>query len=370
MSKHRSLVLATFIEGVPPDLLERYFAGLASENRPAGWALLNADALMEFLNAPDNEEARGAIIEELRRVNDICADGMNLLVRAHERFGLPFKRNASAQEIAMRLYVDHKDAFEFAWTRYLLYGSSGKMSRHRMPINGAGLWDGGLATFKEDIEEWFAGLAKGSVCQIHCVEDTGEHIIRISRGSYMRTVACWEGESIGFKTFRPASEDLLVYDSAASTLSIKAGIEKERQRYLQAFARHLAGDEGLADRASRNAMFSLLPLQASTFNYDGSGAVTKVDLVKVRLRLPGPENAVVDVKSEDVRATLQNTLPDLSLASGELLSARFRFQVHVEGHRPQTVAFDIEPPSRTDLAQKKYADIIEAYLAEQGVKLL
>jgi hypothetical protein len=37
--------------------------------------------------------------------------------------------------------------------------------------------------------------------------------------------------------------------------------------------------------------------------------------------------------------------------------------------RSEKVSFDIEPPARSNLAQKKYADIIEEYLKNQGVKL-
>ena len=58
-----------------------------------------------------------------------------------------------------------------------------------------------------------------------------------------------------------------------------------------------------------------------------------------------------------------------SLASGKLTYARFRFHLRPEGEGPKKVTFEIEPPGRTDLAQKKYADIIERYLEEQKVKL-
>ena len=59
----------------------------------------------------------------------------------------------------------------------------------------------------------------------------------------------------------------------------------------------------------------------------------------------------------------------LSLQRGSLTSVKLRFQIRPEQGRALSVTCEIEPPSRTDLAQKKYADLIEKYLKEQGVKL-
>jgi hypothetical protein len=370
MPKHRGLTLKKFVHAIPWDLFERYFAALEWENQPSGWVFLNHRAMEEFLERPENAQVRGIILEDFRRINDICEQGMNLVVRAHQKFNLDFDPNGPRQELAMRLFLDHREAFGFAWSRYLLYASSSRLSLHKIPSDRVVIGKNELEAFRDEVRRWFADLAKGDVCSVRYFEDAGDSVILVSHGSYIRTIAYWEGDKIALNSFRPASEDILVYDPEDAVLSIKASLDKDRRQYLRAFAKCIAHDESLVEEAMRERMFSLMPLQDGTFDFGGDGSISRIELLKVRLKLHGPGDPVIEVKSGDVLETFAQDLKGLSLASGELTFARFRFHLRLQGERTAEVTFEIEPPSRTDLAQKRYADIIENYLVQQGVKLL
>ena len=369
MPKHRGLTLKKFVSAIAWDLFQRYFASLVWEDQPSQWVFLNHEAMEEFLKRPENAQADALVLEDFRRINDICERGMNLVVRACQKFDLDFDPERTREEMAMRLFLDHRDAFEFAWSRYLLYSSSSRLSFHEIPSDRVQFGESELAAFREDIRRWFAHLAKGDVCHVRDFEDAGDTVILVSHGSYMRTIAYWEGDSIALNSFRPASEDILVYDPDASLLSIKASLEKDRQQYLRTFATCIAGDESLADDATRKQVFSLTPLQNGTFDFGGDPPITRIELLKVRLKLPGPGDPLIEVRSRDVLETLARDVKGLSLASGVLTFARFRFHLHPDGEKPVKVTFEIEPPSRTDLAQKRYADLIQRYLVQQRVKL-
>ena len=185
----------------------------------------------------------------------------------------------------------------------------------------------------------------------------------------MRTVARWEGDEISFYTFRPASEDALAYEHESRELTIRASLPKDRAEYLRVFAKWFGGDERLAEDASKARLFSLFPLQDGSFDDSGNGIITGVDLAKVRMILPNANGTEVTIKSPDVRADMADPTIGLSLGSGELTYAKFRFHITPPGEKPVVVAFEIEPPVRTDLGEKRYADIIEAYLREQKVRL-
>jgi len=370
MPKHRGLTLRKFVRTVPWDLFQRYFAALEWETQPTDWVFINSDAMEEFLARPENAQAKAVIIEDFRRVNDICEQGMNLVVRACQNFGLDFDPDRPRQELAMRLFLDHREAFEFAWTRYLLYASSSRLSLHKVPSDSVVIGESELDAFRDEVRRWFADLAKGDVCNVRHFEDAGDTVILVSHGSYIRTIAYWEGDRIALNSFRPASEDILIYDPEDALLSVKASLDKDRRQYLRAFAKCIVRDETLFEEAMNTHAFSLAPLQRGKFDFGGDGPITRIDLLKVRLKLHGPGDPVVEVKSNDVLQTFARDLNGLSLASGELTLARFRFHLHPDNEKPAKVTFEIEPPSRTDLAQKRYADIIERYLVEQGVKLL
>ena len=117
MPKHHSLSLKTFIHGISPDLFQSYFEGLSMKQQPSAWSFLNENALQQFLDDPENDEASGAILEDFRRINDIATDGANLLVQAYRQAGVEFDQDRSVQERGMRLFLGYPEAFQYAWSK-------------------------------------------------------------------------------------------------------------------------------------------------------------------------------------------------------------------------------------------------------------
>ena len=269
----------------------------------------------------------------------------------------------------MRLFLDHPDAFQFAWSRYLFFGVGSKLTTYPIDMPSLIITDEKVERFKTDLQQYFSRLAKGNQCLVNWFQEPGQSMLHIQRGYYVRTIARWKEDRIEIETFRPASEDLMIYDSERSDLTIKAGLGKEREYYVQAFATHLAGDSDLARRALNSRVFSLAPMQEGNFDYTGNGVITRVALVSAKLRLNDVHSTQVQIKSKDLMETLDSSLRGVSLNHGQLTAVRLRVQLQPENGRPATVSFDIEPPARTNLAQKRYAKIIEDYLREQGVKL-
>ena len=126
MPTHRDLNFETFVSAISPDVLERYLSHFDWENKPGGWMLLNVQALDDFLGETENAAFKDVVLEEFRRINDICARGMNLVVKTYKKFQLDMPEDRSAQELAMQLFLEHRQAFEYAWTRYLLFAGAPK----------------------------------------------------------------------------------------------------------------------------------------------------------------------------------------------------------------------------------------------------
>lgn len=367
---HRGLTLRKFINSIDPDLFERYFDALEADKKPGPWANMNPDELQAFLDQDENAQARAIILEDFRRINDICHRGMNLVVKAYQRSGIAFDAERTSEELAIRLFLDHKEAFDFAWTRYLLYSSSSKATSHEVPVGEWNLDDAQVAAFVSEIRRWFTDLGKGDVCQVRHYEDEGQAIMLVSHGSYMRSVAFWQGSEIRFNSYRPAAEDILAFDPSEGILQIWAAQEKDRRQYLEAFIRRVVGDEGLIEGAAASRIFTLVPIMDHTFDFAGDGDVIMgVDLLKVKLRLFTVGDPVIEVQSGDVMWTFAHDLASIPMDAGEMTFARLRFHIQHLGEKLKKVTFEIQPPARTDLAQKRYADDIERYLRQQGVKL-
>ena len=371
MPRHRGLSLKRFVFAVPWNLFERYFAELKSDARPNAWAFLNSDVLEDFLSDPANAEASPAILEDFHRVNDLAGTHFGLLMRAYEESGADCDQELSPEELSMRLFLDDRAAFEYAWTMYLLWATPSRVYEYSCPAGDVAGDDEQLARMKANLQGWFAMNKKGSQCEIARFRDTDGLLIRISRGSYLKTVARWKGNEVAFETFRPASEDILTYDPALSRLRVQCGIRRDRECYVRSFAQFLGGDPALAEHALNQRVFSLDPIQNRSFSYGGHGPITRVWLVEAHIRLPMLGDPIIIVKSDDVVRTLDESGWAFLLNAGELLRVRLRFEMRIEaGQRPRPVSFDVEPPGYSSLIQRAYAQVIDDYLRDQGVRLV
>lgn len=322
-----------------------------------------------FLRDPTNSEAASLIREDLYRVNDIAQVGMSTLVAAAERFGVSLVSDETPEALALRLFVDHEEAFSFAWSLHLLYGSGGSVSVYSLPARPLNPTSHDIQTLQLAVRSWFGDQAKGEQCHVRCYDEEDDLIILVQHGNYMKAVSLWRGEVLDMSTFRPAVEDVLVYERASGLLRIKAPSPRDQREYLVMFCSILMSDATLADAAERDAVFSLAPIQQGTFDYGGDGAITRVEPVWARLKLAGAARTVIEIKATNVERAFSFDLPGLSLRSGILVAIRLRFYIREFGHPATTLTFSIIPPGRTDLAERRHADLVLRYLEREGVKL-
>jgi len=98
-------------------------------------------------------------------------------------------------------------------------------------------------------------------------------------------------------------------------------------------------------------MFSLDPLRDGTFSFEGRGIIRAIELREVRLGLHGISRGMITLRADDVRQMLQYDVPGVTLRSGSLASAKFRFHLQQPGaKRRQQMTFTITPPTKRTLA--------------------
>jgi hypothetical protein len=368
--KRNSLDLLVFMHAVGPELLDRYFSSVDLDEARQGWFHLNVSAFQHWCDEPANEERAQLILEDFGRMEEVSRSGAGLLIRAYARFGLEKDDARTPQQLAMVLFLDHDFAFSFARSKYLLYGGAATLSVFLFGKVDFALGPDQEQAFKKGVEHWFGSQAKGEECFLSCYEEHGEVAFLIQRGSYFQTRPIWQDQKIAVSRERPSIEDVLTFEVHSGELRVKTGQTKDREQYVRLFARDILGDENLAERALHSELFTLGPLRDGKFNYRGKGPIKRVDLVAVRLRLYGAHNTIVTLRSADIPAALKYDVKGLSLASGTLVAAWFKFHVQHPGEKRATpVSFKIEPPARTDLTEKKQILLILNYLQEQGVKL-
>jgi len=368
MPRHKSLTLKRFVDSISPDLMERYFEKTFPRYELPYHIIMDTEVIEDFMSDPRNAEAKALIKEDFAKINDICDKGKNHVVRAYRQYGIPLNDKLTLQSLAMRLFLDYPEAFDYAFAWHSYYDSSSKMSHHHLPSDkpeNFELTDSKIKSFQSDTKQWFENLAKGTECVITPYNEDGLTVILIKHGSYIRTVAHWKDETIQTISYRPANEDLLLYNREKGMLSIKASLEKDRVEYVRLFSKHLMNDETLAEREDINSIYSLKSIQDGTFSWNGNEIIRRIILTKIKLVLNDNHDTVHEITSQNVLESLKDS--SVKLNGGILTYAKFRFVLDIDG-KEQKITFMISPPDVSDLAQKKYADIISDYLKSQGVK--
>ena len=369
MRKHRSLATTKFVNTVAPDFVRRYVARLDVRTPPSAWEEINGEMFERYLGLPENQSIAAIVREDFQRINDVCTDGMPLILRAYRRAGLDVDQKLTAEDLAFRLFLDHRTAFDYAWSRYLLFAGTAKLSVHAATAKSVDFSDESVQAFERGLSSWFSEQAKGQQCEISHFDDEGESILLIRHGTYLRAFPHWQDNELSVIPLRMALEDIITFEREKGLIRIRTSGQKERKEYLRLFALYVLGDEELAKQAETEEVFTLTPIQLGDFSFAGAGAITRVQLRHVTMRLYGVTEPIVNISSPDVAISFEHDMQGLSLASGLLLSAKLKFHIQYPGERATSRTFTISPPSRSDLPDRRDRELVMGYLEEQGIVL-
>ena len=369
MRKHRSLTTTKFVNVVAPDFIRRYIARMDAQTPPTAWEEINGEMFERYLGLPENQSIAAIVREDFRRINDVCTDGMPLILRAYRRAELDVDQNLTAEDLAFRLFLDHPKAFDYAWSRYLLFAGTAKLSVHAATAKSVDFSETNVRAFERGLSSWFSEQAKGQQCEITHFDDGGESILLIRHGTYLRAFPHWLDDELSVIPLRMALEDIIIFEREKGLIRIRTGGQKERKEYLRLFALHVLGDEELAKQAETEEVFTLTPIQSGDFSFAGAGAITRVQLRHVRMRLYGVTEPIINISSPDVAISFEHDMQGLSLASGLLMSAKLKFHIQYPGERATSRTLTISPPSRSDLPDRRDRELVMGYLEAQGIVL-
>ena len=357
MPEHRNLSFQNFIESVQPSLLDQYFLRLLQwEQLPSGFTGMDPDYVLLLLDQVE-EPVRAIVLEDFRRINDICQRDLGLPFVAAGRFDVPVMPEQKPQTTAMKLFLDHPRAFNFAWALYSYQASWGNISQHWLQRPEIKADSEHITSFANEQERFFADRNQGTECRVSFYDDDPKLLILVLHGSHIRTVTCWQGRELAMNSFRPACEDVLVYDKRRAVLSVKASGRADREHYVRSFAELVLGSESLADSPQRDLIYTLEPLREDSFAWSSSSNITAVELIEAKLRLPHPGPPVVIINGDGI-----------DLSQGEVVAVKLRFTANENG-KQESIVGTITPPCVTDLVKKRHAEVVCEYLRQKGILL-
>lgn len=372
MPAYRSLSLRRLITALNDSdttLLPRYFLRImAAEQISPQLSAMDYDNIRGLLETINDERVREMIYEDFHRINDICEQKASLLVWASKLFQIQTSLDETIPALAMRLFLDYPQAFKHAWRIFSVYASSKKMSCHNLPCQSLQVDLEKLKDFENELKDYFSESAKGEECHIYFYDEDDQVILLVERGSYLHTLTHWEGREIKAKSYRPAEEDLLIYDRKNGQLYIQAPCPTDMEQYIQSFAKIFIGDPLLAERPDRDRVYTLDSILKDSCSWVGNEYIKSIVPVEGKLKIKGATEALVNIRSKDLRLTLEQDLNSYGLSFMELIDIKFRLIIENQGKK-ENITFEIAPPYVTGIPNKKHADIILTYLKDNGVLL-
>lgn len=365
MARHRGFTRKKFFDALPDDLAIGYFAShRLSATKPLDEKQI--DTLL--LGAADVK--RTTIEEELHVINDVADRAMDYLDRAYQQFDLELDENWTREWAAMHLFLKSPEAFRVAYDLYLWRATANTMSHVRLPEATADFGGPNLAALKNTAASYFQKHAMGGACNMRYYEEDGVHLMLIARGKYMQTQQVFADGNVRTDFYRPASEDVLVYDPQTGVLSMRVSTKKsdESKMYAEAFGTNVLGLT-TSELALSSNIVTLVPIKNGRFKYGGNESIASVKLTEVQVRVQGVTDVRMRIASADVVRTLKTDLTTIKLENCELLSAKLKFRLAEGASTARPLTVEIRPPDRTVLNKRRDAEVIEGYLRENGVLL-
>lgn len=261
MAKHRSFKLDKFLKAVDPQLRGQYFTkhGVAF---PAT-VNFNDDSLDTFWETIQ-EAKRVEIEEQLHCINDIADQARDCLEEACREYSIQKQDDELPETTAMRVFLhDDEEAFALAFDAYLYYVLSEKVTRHKFQNVTSVFDDGRKGRFKSAVEQHFQDCGKSDHCDIRHRIDGGKHVLLIARGDFMKTHLIFDDQQgkPDIKSFRPAKEDMLVFDGSNNVLSmsLSSRSDEDKKKYLEMFGSAFLDVTQIDDSTVNNSLIVVFP---------------------------------------------------------------------------------------------------------------
>lgn len=325
---------------------------------------------------PDDRRER--LEERLRPVNDMCSPHarpyLEEVARTRWTNGkasmFEAARGWSAQDLALRLFLDDPNAFEDAHKDYVVDTmTNGKEYRGRRSV---AVTPSPLKKqrFERELQRYFRDTAFGAHCAVEDHANDAKLAVFVYHEDEVTPLERFNAEGALATTWqRPVLKMAAVFHVESSTLHVKASRKAEREKLRDLFAQIYVGD---ADFFEDAPTFSFEPLRQQSFRFpvESTDKIDKVSVVKVVARPSSARTKRVTIelarglKMHEVHEELD--LRGVDVASDTIDGVQLCFEFQGNG-RSRTRTVTVFAPNTTNLQDTPRDRVIRRYLRMWGI---
>jgi len=357
----------TVIEVADKKLLAEYLTGkgLSVDSQKE----LNQDYIHELLDNLATDDDRLDITEEIECMEDLASEFIEQTreyVLEDSKHKVEWAKEDSNETIILRIFLKHKSAYKLIYDLFLCDKFWAKLHHYTLESDEVKFSKDRIDAFKKDLQQYLSDQKKDSDCDIRERIYKDRNYILVLRGDEQKTVTVFTDGERKHRVFRPAKEDMIVYDKEHSVIGMTPGIGgmKNKLFYANAFNKHILGGKSEIGKeffSADNFLVDLRPLLTKEF-YEKTADVNEVRLVSLfAIKNTTPETEII-INSEDVLKSMQNL--GYSISDTEIVSAKL--ELKIEG-RKKSVPVRLTQRSTSQLNKTKEREVVEGFLRARKV---
>jgi hypothetical protein len=360
----------TFIEVTDKGLLAEYLSGkgIAFDKKKE----LNTDYAHELLDGLKTEDERIDIVEEAECMEDLASDFFpqirEYVLEEPAKYPLSWTDKESNETIVLRIFLKIKNAYKLIYDLFLCDQFWARLHHYPLEAQQVRFDQKHIDDFKSELQKYLNDEKKQTGgCYIREREYNDRQYILILRGDEQKTVTVLSenGESKVHRVFRPAKEDMIVYDKEHSMIAMSPSIggTKNKLFYANAFNKHILGGDKIGKEffSEDGQLVDLKPIFEKSF-YERTKDIKEIKLVSVFAVKNGSPWTEITVKSDDVLESIKAL--DLHINKNEAVSVKI--EVCIEGLK-RAIPVSLTGRSTGQIKGRKEREIIEGFLREKKV---
>lgn len=307
----------------------------------------------------------------LKLINDLNTPrGRACLQRAVVDHGIRVRYDSSPPDLAMRLFLDHRQALDEVLAIYRVEQTDNwRLFRGKEPREPK-LTPRALKRAAADLREVLWKRRMSRECFPRHIPQQEREIIEFLHEDYSEAIYSLRGEEMRVEWRRPVRHPTAIYRASTGVIKVKVFRDDDliRDRLLRAIGTHLFGEAGFFLGPDAEMRLDLTRLRErpdlSTQQQDG---ITRVDVIALELRRVGTGTATARFGATDtdsMYSLLQEFAPNPEQVN--VRHARMRFKFAGKRNAGQRTITLTEPNS-SNLGDDDYDRIIEKCLCRWGL---
>lgn len=323
----------------------------------------------DLVDETKTEEEKLDIVEEVECIEDIASEFFQEVreyVLDDAKSSIAWDKNESNETVILRIFLKHKKTYKLIYDLFLCDKFWAKLHHYSLEAEKVQFEKKDIENFRADLMKYLTEQKKDADCDVRERIYKDRHYILVLRGDEQMTVTVLKDGQKKHRVFRPAKEDMIVYDKDSSmiALSPSIGSNKNKLFYANLFNKHILGGKAEIDKkffSAQNYLVNLKPLFDKTF-YEKTEKIKEIKLVYVFAIKDGTPETEIRLKSENVLESIK--ILDLHINVDELVSAKIEF--YLEGQK-EPVAISLTGRSTGQIKGRKEREIVEDFLRKKEV---